>query len=126
SVFKKHIHELLSQDVQPVIRLMLLEVQQELESYDKKIKLMDTLFQQTNTHNTSAEIMQSIPGIGPIIASAFSASIDKGQAFKSAKDFSVWLGLTPRQYASGETNRLGTITKRGDKYLRKQLIHGAR
>ncbi|MBE0370521.1 hypothetical protein PAUR_b0579 [Pseudoalteromonas aurantia 208] len=39
---------------------------------------------------------------------------------------SVWLGLTPRQYASGETNRLGTITKRGDGYLRKQLIHGAR
>ncbi|MCF6443094.1 IS110 family transposase [Pseudoalteromonas luteoviolacea] len=126
SIFKRYIHELLSEAIQPVLRLMLLEVHEELDGYDKRVRLLDSLFRQTNAQNSSAEIMQSIPGIGPTIASAFSASIDRGQAFKCAKDFSVWLGLTPKQYASGETNRLSGITKRGDCYLRKQLIHGAR
>lgn len=72
------------------------------------------------------KILLSIPGIGSIIASALLASIDKGQAFNSAREFGVWLGLTPQQYASGLTSRMGKITKRGDRYLRKQLIHGAR
>jgi transposase len=51
--------------------------------------------------------------------------IDKGQAFASASDIGVWVGLTPRQYASGDKSKLGRITKRGDRYLRTQLIQGA-
>jgi transposase len=72
------------------------------------------------------QILQSIPGIGPIIASAFSSTIDKGQAFKHSKDFAVWLGLTPKQVASGNKSIMLGISKRGNNYLRKQLIHGAR
>ena len=68
----------------------------------------------------------SIPGVGPIIASAFAASIDKGQAFNNPKELAVWLGLTPRQFASGVKSVNAGITKRGNRYLRKQLIHGAR
>ncbi|MFT4939669.1 MAG: transposase [Paraglaciecola sp.] len=74
----------------------------------------------------SGKILLSIPGIGVINASAFLASIDKGQAFNSPKEFAVWLGLTPKQHASGNISKMGSITKRGDRYLRKQLIHGAR
>jgi transposase len=74
----------------------------------------------------SGKILMSIPGIGIIIASAILAAIDKGQAFNNPREFAVWLGLTPQQYASGDTSRMGSITKRGDRYLRKQLIHGAR
>jgi transposase len=67
-----------------------------------------------------------MPGIGIINASAIIATIDKGQAFNNPREFAVWLGLTPQQYASGNTSRMGSITKRGDRYLRKQLVHGAR
>ena len=74
----------------------------------------------------SGKILLSIPGIGVINASAFLAAIDKGQAFNSPKEFAVWLGLTPKQHASGNISKMGGITKRGDRYLRKQLIHGAR
>ncbi|MCP4326206.1 MAG: IS110 family transposase, partial [Alteromonadales bacterium] len=59
-------------------------------------------------------------------ASAFVASIGSGQAFASAKDFAVWLGITPKQSASGNKSVMGGISKRGDQYLRKQLIHGTR
>jgi transposase len=74
----------------------------------------------------SGRILLSIPGIGVINASAFLASIDKGQAFSSSKECAVWLGLTPKQHASGNISKMSGITKRGDRYLRKQLIHGAR
>jgi transposase len=74
----------------------------------------------------SGKILLSIPGIGYINASAFLAAIDKGQAFNNPREFAVWLGLTPRQHASGNVSKMGGITKRGDRYLRKQLIHGAR
>lgn len=54
------------------------------------------------------------------------AAIDKGQAFNNPKELAVWLGLTPKQHASGNMSKMGGITKRGDSYLRKQLIHEAR
>ena len=78
------------------------------------------------SESAAAQILLTLPGVGPIIASAFAASIDKGQAFHSAKDFAVWLGLTPKQSASGLRSSMGGITKRGNNYLRKQLVHGAR
>jgi transposase len=74
----------------------------------------------------SGRILLSIPGIGIINAPAFLAAIDKGQAFSNPKELAVWLGLTPKQHASGDMNKMGGITKRGDRYLRKQLVHGAR
>jgi transposase len=54
------------------------------------------------------------------------AGIDKGQAFNNPKELAVWLGLTSKQHSSGNTHKMGGITKRGDRYLGKQLIHGAR
>lgn len=74
----------------------------------------------------ACQLLHSIPGIGVINATALYSAIGNGQQFKRAKDLSVWLGLTPRQYASGEKSTSGSITKRGNRYLRKQLIHGAR
>jgi transposase len=74
----------------------------------------------------SGRILLSIPGIGIINTSAFLAAIDKGQAFNNPKEFAVWLGLTPKQHASGNVSKMGGITKRGDRYLLKQLVHGAR
>ena len=68
-----------------------------------------------------------VEGIGPITASALIAAVGNGTQFNSGRDMSAWLGLTPRQqYSSGGKNRLGGISKRGDKYMRMLLIHGAR
>ncbi|MCF2910717.1 IS110 family transposase [Pseudoalteromonas sp. DL2-H2.2] len=124
--FYSHIQTLLDQQLQPVILLLIHETCAELRAFERQLRQLDSLFRDTNQRSQAAEIMQSLPGVGPIIASAFSASIDKGQAFNSAKEFDVWLGFTPKQYASADKSVLSHITKRGDRYLRKQLIHGAR
>jgi transposase len=68
----------------------------------------------------------ALDGIGPITATALVASVGNAQVFKNGRQFAAWLGLTPRQYSSGGTTRLGRITKRGDRYLRMLLVHGAR
>jgi len=120
-----HIHK--NSDTLPTKMLFILKgAQEEYLLFNKRIDEIEALLREFVTSDPAAKILQSIPGIGLINASAFSAAIDKGQAFKHAKDFGAWLGLTPRQYASGDTSRMGRITKRGNPYLRKQLIHGAR
>jgi transposase len=70
--------------------------------------------------------LQKIEGIGPLSASAAVATIGDANTFKNARELSAWLGLVPRQNSSGNKVRLGGISKRGDKYLRTLLIHGAR
>lgn len=72
------------------------------------------------------QLLLSIPGIGIINATALYSAIGNGSQFSSAREFAVWLGLTPRQSSSGMTFHSGGITKRGNGYLRKQLVHGAR
>lgn len=76
--------------------------------------------------NNNCTIISSAPGIGFVNASALVASIDRGQAFKNPREFGVWLGLPPKQYGSGDTFKSAGISKRGDRYLRTQLIHAAR
>jgi transposase len=72
-----------------------------------------------------ARRLSTIPGIGPVGATAFAASVaDPGQ-FRSGREFAAWLGLTPSQNSSGGKDRLGRITKMGDRYLRKLLVIGA-
>jgi len=70
--------------------------------------------------------IRQIPGIGPIVATAIVAAIGNGAAFHKGRDFAAWLGLVPRQYSTGGKAKLLGISKRGNIYLRKVLIHGAR
>ena len=102
------------------------DIRVEFDQIGQQIKAIENDLDRFNEQNLACQILLSIPGIGPINASAFIASIDHGQAFKNPKAFAVWLGLTPRQTASGERSRSSGITKRGDQTLRTQLIHGAR
>lgn len=69
---------------------------------------------------------QQAPGVGVLTATAISASVGDLHRFTSARYFAAWLGLTPREHSSGRSRKLGSITKRGDSYLRTLLIHGAR
>ena len=72
-------------------------------------------------------LLLSIPGIGLLTATAMVAATTGNVAhFKDARHFASWFGLTPKEYSSGSTRRIGRISKRGDRYLRMLLTHGAR
>ena len=68
----------------------------------------------------------SVPGMGPIIASATVAAVGNGTAFAKGRDFAAWLGLVPKQMSTGDRTILGRITKRGNRYLRMLFVQGAR
>ena len=70
--------------------------------------------------------IRQIPGIGPVVATAIVAAIGNGAAFRKGRDFAAWLGIVPRQHSTGGKAKLLGISKRGNVYLRKILIHGAR
>ena len=81
------------------------------------------------TWHKSSQVSQrlaSAPGVGPMTATALVAAVGDGKQFHSARHFAAWLGLTPRIRASGGKERIGRISKGGDRYLRTLLIHGAR
>lgn len=87
--------------------------------YDRRIALL------AKQMPTASRLMQ-VPGIGPLTATALVASVGDARTFSSGRQFAAWLGLVPKQYSSGGTTRLGRITRRGDRYLRTLLVHGAR
>ena len=93
---------------------------------NNRIKTIEKKLKSEIEQHPLGKIVLSIPGIGYLNASAFIASIGNGQAFASGREFAVWLGLTPKQFASGNKSIMTGISKRGDSYLRKLLIHGAR
>jgi transposase len=75
-------------------------------------------------HETSKRL-DEVPGVGPALATALVASIADPKAFRSGRDFSAWIGLVPKQHSSGGKDRLGSISKRGDRYLRSLFTAGA-
>ncbi|MGH8711835.1 MAG: IS110 family transposase [Burkholderiales bacterium] len=79
-----------------------------------------------NKQNVAAIHLQQISGIGPLTASALTASAVDAKYFKSGRQLAAWLGLTPREHSSGSSRYLGRISKRGDVYVRMLLVHGAR
>jgi transposase len=70
--------------------------------------------------------LQTVPGMGPLAATAMVAAIGNGAAFRKGRDFSAWLGLVPKQHSTGGKTTLLGIRKRGNEYLRRLFIHGAR
>jgi transposase len=69
--------------------------------------------------------LEEIPGIGPIVATALVAEIGDWKAFRSGRSLAAWIGLVPKQHTTGGKNRLGSITKQGNRYLRWLLVAGA-
>jgi len=75
--------------------------------------------------NDQSRRLETIPGIGPITASALAATVTDASLFRSGRELAAWIGLVPRQSSSGGKERLGHITKKGDPYLRRLLVVGA-
>ena len=95
-------------------------------SSDRRIAAFDAEFVLWAKENEEASRLTTIPGFGPIIASARVAAVGQAESFNHGRDLAAWLGLVPRQFTTGGKPKLLGISKRGNKYLRKQLIHGAR
>jgi len=104
----------------------ILDLQQHLRVLDTRIGEYDLELKRLAGANEDARRLQTIPGIGPISASAIVATVGSAAEFRNGRQFAAWLGLTPRQFSSGGKSRLGPISKRGDAYLRMLLVLGAR
>ncbi len=98
----------------------------ELRHLDERIAHYDELIEQMAQADERAQRLQTIPGIGPKIATALLAAVGDIHAFKNGRELSAWLGLVPRQHSTGGKSTLLGISKRGDVYLRQLIIHGAR
>ena len=75
--------------------------------------------------NKDSKQLQTIPGIGPLGASAIAATVTNPKIFRSGRDFAAWIGLVPRQMSTGGKSKLGPMSKQGDRYLRRLLVVGA-
>jgi len=108
------------------MREVLAQLSIELTAHDAHIAKLDADIKRQCAQDSRIKRLLPIDGIGPISASAIVAAVGDARQFKSARDLSAWLGLVPNQNSSGGKERLGSISKRGDAYLRTLLIHGAR
>jgi transposase len=123
---KQIIEEAETAEITPLIRQeaakmlrRFLELQREIDEYDRDIEKMAK-------QDPRCQRLLAIRGVGPLTATAAVASIGNAKAFKNGRQFAAWAGLVPKQSSSGNRQVLMGISKRGDRYLRTLLIHGAR
>lgn len=116
----------LDQSVSALLKEQFRTILKEHERHTQRINELEKQLAIIAKEQPICQLLMSIPGIGVINATAIYCAIGNGSQFKNARDFAVWLGLTPRQRQSGNTSSSGGITKRGNRYLRTQLVHGAR
>ena len=85
----------------------------------------DRMINAWHRSNETSKRLDEIPGVGPALATALVASVADPRAFRSGRDFSAWIGLVPKQHSSGGKDKLGGISKQGDRYLRSLFTAGA-
>ena len=102
------------------------DIHQELVALDERISSYDRRIRNLFRTNEMCQRIGKIEGIGPITATALVAAVGDQSCFENGRQFAAWLGLVPKQRSSGGKSRLFGISKRGDRYLRTLLIHGAR
>ena len=105
--------------------LLALEVAH-LRDLEAKIGELDARVRRLAREDATCRRLSEVPGVGPIVATGVVAMVGDARSFDSGRSFAAWLGLTPRQHSTGGKERLLGISKRGDGYLRRQLMHGAR
>jgi transposase len=109
----------------PVARSCLQMLARQFLSLDQEICVAERHIHAWHRSNEVSRRLETIPGVGPIIASALAASITAPEVFKNGRELAAWIGLVPRQNSTGGKSRLGKISKQGDQYLRWLLVAGA-
>ena len=110
----------------PRSKLLFGDLYEQLKEMDNKIRHYDKSIQQLCQESEVCQRLTQVQGIGPLTATALVAAVGDAKLFKSGRQMAAWLGLVPRQCSSGGKQILLGISKRGDRYLRSLLIHGAR
>jgi transposase len=109
-----------------LVRELFADLYEQFKAVDKQVKKYDAKLEQLSGHSEVCQRLIQIPGVGAITATAIAASVGDAKVFKNGREMAAWLGLVPRQHSSGGKSLLLGISKRGDRYLRTLLIHGAR
>ena len=112
-------------EIPPAARATLQVMVRMLRALDEQIVVLDAEIARRAKEDPVARRLLTVPGIGPVTAAAIVALAPSPETFRCGRDFSAWLGLTPRQHSSGGKERLGKITKMGERTLRRLLIIGA-
>ena len=97
----------------------------QLQTQKAQILEFDRLIRAWHRSSEASKRLDEIPGVGPVLATALVGSVADPKAFRSGRDFSAWIGLVPKQHSSGGKERLGSISKQGDRYLRSLFVAGA-
>jgi transposase len=114
------------QDLTPRMRNLLALLWNEWKDLEQQVVDLNLEVEQIASSDAACIRLRQIPGIGPLIATAIVAAIGNGAAFRKGRGFAAWMGLVPKQYSTGGRAKLSGISKRGNRYLRRILIHGAR
>ena len=97
----------------------------QLHAVQTQINGLDKRITQTHRANADSEQLETIPGFGVILSTAVVATMTDPKAFRTGREFAAWIGLVPRQNSTGGKERLGSISKQGDRYLRRLFVLGA-
>jgi transposase len=111
--------------VTDVARACLAALGNQLLSLKEQIVAFDRMIMAWHRSDETSRRLRYIPGVGPILATALVASVADPKVFRSGRNFSAWIGLVPKQHSSGGKDRLGSISKQGDRYLRSLFVAGA-
>jgi transposase len=114
------------QNVSLRLRWLLQRRWQEWKQVEIDIQAITDEIERISKENALCRRLRQIPGFGPLVSTATVAAIGNGAAFRRGRDFAAWVGIVPRQYSTGGKQKLFGISKRGNVYLRRMLIHGAR
>jgi transposase len=114
------------QNLSPRLRWLLERLWQEWKQLEIDIQAITDEIELISKENALCRRLRQIPGFGPLVSTATVAAIGNGAAFRCGRDFAAWVGIVPRQYSTGGKQKLFGISKRGNVYLRRMLIHGAR
>ncbi len=113
-------------ELTPVMRQLVADLWTELSEIEIRLKAVSRQIEAIADSDESARRLMTIPGFGALTATALLSAVGDPTRFRRGRDLSAWIGLVPRQYSTGGKNTLLGISKRGNPYLRKLLIHGAR
>ena len=131
-VGRKGVEELLDVVADPsdkrvpeIARACLAALGAQLRRLKEQILEFDRMIRAWHRSNEMSMRLDEAPGVGPVLATALVASVADPKAFRSGRNFSAWIGLVPKQHSSGGKDRLGSISKQGDRYLRSLFVAGA-
>jgi len=114
------------QNLSSHLRWLLDRLWQEWKQTETEIEAITDEIERISNEDARCRQLRQIPGFGPLVSTATVAAIGTGSAFRRGRDFAAWVGVVPRQYSTGGKQKLYGISKRGNIYLRRMLIHGAR